>query len=522
MSVLPPVRLADAQALKRGRKKRPRIECAFITSRFGGARSSAPAAVHRSVPFPILQPPAARIQAFHGPQTARRTLSAPTPGAESALAIPHWGRYNLPAQLSSFPTRDGVAVALNGIEIDTAGPRALAEPVAPLRESGLALRPGLPMEYLFERLEAWTRRWQARPLRCLLLPIVLLAVQIGPWWLPTPDASAYMSIARNLAHGHGLRNLGSRHLGYPPGYPALLSPVFLAGERPLLLLAVQQWLLAVGLTVGIYVWVRRIVPEAAAALAALAMINSGLWIHYRRTLTEVAFTCTLVWTANALGAAMRGSAAPGGRLDCPGGPAGGNDVPDPTGRRDPGGRPGRDAVALCAARPGLVAPRRRAGRRHSAASRRGRGRLPRLGMPHRAGDRRHHVSQRVCRLGPVLWQRLPARSAGMHQRDRPRAVAGDVQVVRAAGLLVGLEHARVPSAIRGAGADGGAGRGGSPTRWGGCCPVTFCRFWWLGTTTRGAVLRAHDSGAVGLRLVWRRAGEAAPGVGGGDLGRATW
>jgi hypothetical protein len=130
---------------------------------------------------------------------------------------------------------------------------------------------------------------------------LLLAVQVGPWWYSSVDSTSYLSIARSLALGTGSTNLGSPLLWYSPGYPVLISPFFLIDDRPFLWLSLLQWLLAVGLMLGVYHWCSRFAPEAALWIAGLAVLNHGLWLHFRRPLSEIAFMCLLIWTVNVLG-----------------------------------------------------------------------------------------------------------------------------------------------------------------------------------------------------------------------------
>lgn len=160
---------------------------------------------------------------------------------------------------------------------------------------GLSLR--LPDHVIHGRALA---RQTACRLRSPAAPFIgcalLLAVQIGPWWYSSIDSASYLSMGRSLAKGAGPLNLGSRLWWYSPGYPALISPFFLLDQRPFLWISAFQWLLAVGLMLGAYRWCRRIAPDAAVWIASLTAVNHGLWLHYRRPLSEIAFMCVLVWT----------------------------------------------------------------------------------------------------------------------------------------------------------------------------------------------------------------------------------
>lgn len=141
---------------------------------------------------------------------------------------------------------------------------------------------------------------ESRPKTVLACCALVLAVQAGPWWYSSIDSASYLSLARSMARGTGPTNFGSRLWWYSPGYPALISPMFLFDDRPFLPIALLQWSLAVGLLVGVYRWAQHVVPKAAVWIAALTVVNHGFWIHFRRPLSEIAFMCALVWTVNLL------------------------------------------------------------------------------------------------------------------------------------------------------------------------------------------------------------------------------
>lgn len=129
---------------------------------------------------------------------------------------------------------------------------------------------------------------------------ILLATQILPWWGPTPDASCYLSMARSVADGGPMTNLGSPKLHYAPGYAILISPAFLVSERPFWLLTLMQWGFAMLLMWGVYRWATRWFPAGALWITALVMANVGFWVLARLTLSEIAFMAALMGNANAL------------------------------------------------------------------------------------------------------------------------------------------------------------------------------------------------------------------------------
>jgi hypothetical protein len=156
------------------------------------------------------------------------------------------------------------------------------------------------VQILTPNLERPVSALDRRPGWCLLILALLFAVQVSAYWYPTPDASGYLSMARSLARGEGLRNLGSGQLYLAPGYPVLVSPAFLVGDQPFLVLSLVNAGLAGLLMLGIYTWARRQVPAAALLVTAVALVNVDLWALYRRTLSEMAFMALLMWVINAL------------------------------------------------------------------------------------------------------------------------------------------------------------------------------------------------------------------------------
>jgi hypothetical protein len=123
------------------------------------------------------------------------------------------------------------------------------------------------------RIEGWIEGVNRRPRLWLALFAVLMAVQISPWLYPTVDGCLYMKTARDFLAAPSLSEF--RCL-VPPGYPALITPAFLLGNRPFLAIAVLQWLMSVALIGGVYVWARRQFPSAAVLLTGAVMFNISL------------------------------------------------------------------------------------------------------------------------------------------------------------------------------------------------------------------------------------------------------
>jgi len=161
-------------------------------------------------------------------------------------------------------------------------------------------------------LERWLARCNEQPRRWLGAFALLLATQISPWWYPAPDAVVYLSMARSVVFDAHLTRFGSRQLGLAPGYPLLVSPTFLLGDLPLLALSIVNWVLAVLLMLGVYLWVRRCVPPAAVLLTGLVVVNIGMLNLCRRNLSELPFMTLAVWSVHVFNAARRAPAVRAG------------------------------------------------------------------------------------------------------------------------------------------------------------------------------------------------------------------
>ena len=127
------------------------------------------------------------------------------------------------------------------------------------------------------------------------LAALLLVAQISPWFFSQRDAAAYFSIARHLAQGAGLSNMDSPVLWFPPGYPMLLSPLFIFRYLPFLEVSVLQCLLGIGCVWGVYRWARLQAPQAAAWIAAISVGTNAVWILYRQPMSELAFMAAMAW-----------------------------------------------------------------------------------------------------------------------------------------------------------------------------------------------------------------------------------
>jgi hypothetical protein len=126
--------------------------------------------------------------------------------------------------------------------------------------------------------------------RWLLALIFLLAIQVSSEWQSTPDTVRYLSIARNMAAGVGITDLDNGAPYFPPGYPLLISAPFLFSGRPFLAISIIHVLLAAIFAVATWSWARRRLGCGAALVTAFVLVNASFLHHYRRPLSELAFT----------------------------------------------------------------------------------------------------------------------------------------------------------------------------------------------------------------------------------------
>ena len=143
--------------------------------------------------------------------------------------------------------------------------------------------------------------------RCLLFVLVLFAIQISPYWYGPSDGSTYLGMARHVFQDEPFAQPGEFNSAAPPGYPLLISPAFLFGDRPFLAISILNFLFAGCLLIGVYVWTRKIFPRMALLLTTVSMVNMAVLFHYRRTLKEVAFMAVAIWIVLLLDHARQGT-----------------------------------------------------------------------------------------------------------------------------------------------------------------------------------------------------------------------
>jgi hypothetical protein len=147
----------------------------------------------------------------------------------------------------------------------------------------------------FPPVERWIEGANRRPKLCLAALGLLMAVQISPWLYPAVDGCLYLKTIRGFFTAEKLSDF---RCYVPPGYLPLIAPAFVFGARPFLAVSILQWLMALALIGGLYVWARRQFPATALLFTAVVMVNISVWTYYRRPLKEVASMALLMWTVN--------------------------------------------------------------------------------------------------------------------------------------------------------------------------------------------------------------------------------
>ena len=126
---------------------------------------------------------------------------------------------------------------------------------------------------------------------------LLFAIQISPNLYPSVDGCLYLKTVSDFLSADRLDDFCCL---VPPGYPVLIAPAFLFGDRPFLAVSILNWLLAVATIGGVYAWARRLMPTRALLLTTAVAVNISLWTFYRRPTKEIATLGFLMWTVNAM------------------------------------------------------------------------------------------------------------------------------------------------------------------------------------------------------------------------------
>ncbi len=117
-----------------------------------------------------------------------------------------------------------------------------------------------------------------------------LALTVRPYFKLSHDAATYSVLARNLASGRGYTYQGYAHVKYPPGFPAVLAPVFaLWGTNFLALRAFMALLGALSLLAAWRFAAARHGERTGAAVAASIGVTAFFIRFAGYTLTDVPF-----------------------------------------------------------------------------------------------------------------------------------------------------------------------------------------------------------------------------------------
>ncbi len=186
-------------------------------------------------------------------------------------------------------------MAVESSETPVNGIRGASDNRPASKQNSLPTRPSLAL-----RLEQWLSWLEEHPRLSLGTLVFLLTAQISPWFYPTGDGSLYLSTVREFLSQFRAGQVSEFRCFVPPGYPLLILPAFLTGDKPFLALSILNWALAMALLLGTYRWMKRQFPSAAVLLTGVVMVNITLWTFYRRPLKELAFMAMLMWSVELL------------------------------------------------------------------------------------------------------------------------------------------------------------------------------------------------------------------------------
>ena len=141
------------------------------------------------------------------------------------------------------------------------------------------------LELLAQSTAVFGGRWVA-PVAMLVVALTL-ALNVIPYWIPTPDSALYLSLGRSLARGEGYRVGGIPHTLVLPGFPLILAAVFRTLGENYLVMNLVQALFGMGcvlLTVALFR--RWLGLRAAVLLAVLFGMTESLVRWSSRILTD--------------------------------------------------------------------------------------------------------------------------------------------------------------------------------------------------------------------------------------------
>ncbi|HUP20824.1 MAG TPA: glycosyltransferase 87 family protein [Gemmatimonadota bacterium] len=147
--------------------------------------------------------------------------------------------------------------------------------------------------------------------------LALALARFDPYLFTGGDNAHYYALARALATGRGYVDLvapgAPLHVHYPPGYPLLLVPVYLASGGSYVALKAVSWLAAGGLLAALWTLARRD-PRIPDWAAAAAVWTTGLYavfqLYAHRVLSDMPYAALVAGSLAALQPAATGQ---GGR-----------------------------------------------------------------------------------------------------------------------------------------------------------------------------------------------------------------
>lgn len=141
----------------------------------------------------------------------------------------------------------------------------------------------------------------------IAVSLLLALAAFDPFLFTGGDNAHYYALSEALATGRGYVDLPSPgappHVQYPPGFPALLVPFYIASGGSLVAMKVVPWLAGGGLLVGVWLLARRdpTIPDWAASAAVWAVgLYHATQSYSHRLLSDLPYIAVVVLSLAAL------------------------------------------------------------------------------------------------------------------------------------------------------------------------------------------------------------------------------
>lgn len=179
-------------------------------------------------------------------------------------------------------------------EVNVSNPESSTD-AAPADTPEATVGPGVPQQtgpqpldvIILERtLDSFWRPWMG--VVGVLVVLVVLAINVTPYWLPSPDSGLYLDLGRSLAAGKGYQVDGIPHTLAFPGLPLMLAAVYRTLGENFFVMNLIETLMGVGCVLLTIVLLRRWVGiRLAVVIGLLTGMTETLVRYSARVLTDI-------------------------------------------------------------------------------------------------------------------------------------------------------------------------------------------------------------------------------------------